>query len=250
MLNKAQLIPLAVSTCLLPLFSLHSSGEWIRLNSTRPAHESNPAATQPVEASLPADPHQQHRKVQEQVSNKKPKGPTHYPGFVEAKIAYFRPTSGDIRQIYDRGIPMVGIEGSARACPYLYPWASVGYLQQIGHTPIYHTRTQVQLAPIGFGLKFLYDFKPLSVYAGAGALISYLRMKDDSPYVIPSSSKWSWGGIGKVGLLFFPIKHFSVDLFADYSYMKFDFHKGERKVIRRDVDFSGWSFGGALGFAF
>lgn len=181
---------------------------------------------------------------------KKPKKITHYSALVEAKIAYFRPTDSKIRRIYDRGIPMGGLEGSVQAWRWLYPWASVSYLQQIGHTQTLHNRTQVQLVPIGFGLKFLWDFKPLSVYAGAGPLISYVRMKDYSPYVSPTSSKWAWGGVGKVGLIFFPVKHFSVDIFADYSYMKFDFGNSGGNVIRTDANFSGWSFGGALGVAF
>jgi hypothetical protein len=63
-------------------------------------------------------------------------------------------------------------------------------------------------------------------------------------------SKWAAGGVGKLGLFIRPTQGFFIDIFGDYSYMKFDFHGGSKKVVRHNVDFSGWSVGGGIGWAF
>ena len=78
---------------------------------------------------------------------------TDYVAFLEAKCAYFRPTDSKIRHLYAQGMPLGGIEASVKVCRFLYPWVSASYLSQVGHTANYHSRTQVQLVPIGFGLK-------------------------------------------------------------------------------------------------
>lgn len=175
---------------------------------------------------------------------------TDYKALLEAKIAAFFPIHSKVRRIYDTAIPMCGVEANIKTYKGLYRYMNASYLWASGHAIGSKDRTHVQLVPLGVGLKFIYDLKPLSMYVSAGPLLSYIHMKDSSPYVIRKSYKWSWGGNGKVGLLFFPLKHFLIDVFVDYSYMKFDFHNGHHKVVRTDVDFSGWSIGAAVGYAF
>ena len=51
-------------------------------------------------------------------------------------------------------------------------------------------------------------------------------------------------------VLAFPVENFLIDLFADYSYMKFNFHTTQGKVVRTSANFSGWSLGLSIGYAF
>jgi len=172
---------------------------------------------------------------------------------VEAKAAYFHPTNRKICKIYSNGMGMYGAEATYLGWSCLYPWVSVDYMSRKGHSLGEHDPTRVTVVPLGFGLKFLQDIGCTRFYLGAGALYSHIRMRDHSPFVFRAPSRWQWGGIWKIGLLVHPMDWFSIDLFTNYSYMKFDFHKrheGEIRVIRHDVDFSGWSFGGSIGMTF
>jgi hypothetical protein len=168
---------------------------------------------------------------------------------IEAEASYFHPTKKLIRKIYSNGMGLYGLEASMKATDWLYPWISGSYLHEKGHSIGAHSSTKVTLVPLGIGLKAMYNFGRTSLYAAAGPLYSHIHMKDEAPFVIESRSKWDWGGIGKVGVYFFSRHSFFVDLFADYSYMKFHFHNGSGKTVSHDVNFSGWAAGGAIGFA-
>ena len=170
--------------------------------------------------------------------------------FLEEKAAYFHPVNGKIRDIYASGMGLYGFELSFPTWRYIYGWASGSYMSHVGHSIGEHSRTRVQLVPLGIGIKFVYTVSCFDLYAGIGGLGTYFHTKDQSHFVISSTSKWAAGGIAKVGIFIHPAKSFFIDLFGDYSYMKFDFHNGNKKVVRHNVDFSGWSVGGGLGWLF
>lgn len=170
---------------------------------------------------------------------------------LEAKAAYFFFTDSRIRDIFSTGTGIYGLEVSYQAWNWLYGWASGSFLTKEGHSTAAHHRTHVTLVPLALGLKFVHSFNCFDFYAGLGALYSYFHTKDHSPYVIPSTSKWGWGGTAKVGLLFYPYKCLFIDIFSDYSYMKFDVHKhSERTIYSHDPNFSGVSIGGGIGWQF
>ena len=153
----------------------------------------------------------------------------------EIKASCFIPTQEKTRKIYSDTMGMYGVELSVKTGSWLYPWASGSVIVQDGHS-------RATVVPVGFGLKAMRHFKHAGIYAGAGPLYSYLHVRGRSE--VSSSSQWDWGGIAKAGVILFTNHTFLVDLFADYSYMKFDHHgSGE-------VNFSGWSVGGAIGIAF
>jgi hypothetical protein len=170
--------------------------------------------------------------------------------FLEEKASYFVPVNSKMRDIYAKGMGLYGFELSFPAWRYIYGWASGSYLTETGHSIGSNSRTRVTLVPLGIGVKFLYTVDWVDFYAGIGGLGAYLHTHDHSPFVIKSTSKWTPGGIIKIGAFIRPTECFFIDLFGDYSYMKFNFHGGSKKVVRHDVDFSGWSFGSGIGWLF
>jgi hypothetical protein len=170
--------------------------------------------------------------------------------FVEAKAAYYRPTDDKFREIYsDSGI--YGGEISCQAWRGLYGWASASCFHKGGHSIRMHDSTTITFVPLGFGLKYLFPVSFVDLYVGAGMLNTYAHIEDDSHFVIHSHSKWGQGGIVKAGAIFNVNKHFFVDLFSDYSFMKIDFHNTDHeKVVRHDADLSGWSIGAGVGYRF
>jgi hypothetical protein len=168
--------------------------------------------------------------------------------YLEAKAANFFPSNRNIRKIYPGFIGIYGFEFTHRAWHSLYWWTGVSYLSNCGHSIGQRSPTKVTLVPFVFGLKYLHQFKYFDMYAGVGELVNYYHNRDSSRFVIHSSRKWNVGATVKVGFLVEIKKSFFADIFTDYSYMRFDFHGGQGKVIRQHVNFSGWSLGGAIGY--
>ncbi len=183
------------------------------------------------------------------VQNQAAKKRTHHV-YLEEKASYFSPISHKVRDIYAKGMGMYGFELSFPIWNFIYGWTSGSYLSKVGHSIGDHSRTRVKLIPLGIGLKFMYTVDCIDFYAGVGGLGTYFHTNDQSPFVIRSTSKWAAGGIGKLGLFIRPTKVFFIDLFGDYSYMNFNFHGSSKKVVRHNVNFSGWSVGGGIGWAF
>jgi hypothetical protein len=173
---------------------------------------------------------------------------------VEAKAAYFYPTSHEFREIYSDG-GIYGLEVSCQAWRGFYPWFSASIVHKSGHSittsPLVSSdSTRITLVPLGLGLKYLYPINFVDLYAGVGILGTYVHIKDNSPFVIRSSSKWGVGGIAKIGAIF-NYKSFFVDLFSDYSYTKVDFHNTNHgQVVRHRANISDWSIGAGIGYRF
>lgn len=171
------------------------------------------------------------------------------PFFLEVKGSAFFPRNSLIREIYSKTIGAVGAEISWREWKQLYAWVSGNYSHSSGHSIGNGDPTEVTVVPIGLGLKYLCDFKNFGVYAGVGALYSYLHMRDHSPYVFPSTTKWDWGATAKIGLIVFLKHQFFIDVFSDYCFMKFYIPNTTTRVVRNDIDFSGFSLGASIGWA-
>lgn len=169
---------------------------------------------------------------------------------IEAKAAYFRPTDHKFRRIYSDG-GIFGGEISAQIYGGIYGWASGSYFYKKGSSTGLGNSTKIDLVPVGFGLKYLYSFNCLDLYVGGGALPTYVRFRDHSPFVIPKSQKWTWGGIVKVGAIWNINQCFFIDLFTDYSFVDVKFHRtNDGAVTRHRTDLSAWSIGAGIGYRF
>lgn len=169
---------------------------------------------------------------------------------VEAKVAYFLPTDHKCREIYSGG-GMYGGECTFQVRQKLYGWISADYFSKEGSSIGGHDPTNIIMVPLGAGLKLLFPFKTADLYIGAGVLGTYVHMRDHSPFVIQSISKWGVGGIAKVGVICNLPKHFFADLFTNYTYTKIDFHGTDHEGgARQDANISGCSFGAGIGYRF
>lgn len=165
--------------------------------------------------------------------------------------AYYLPTNQIFKQIYGHGGGIYGLEMSVRTWQELYAWTSISYFSKDGRSIGEGDKTELKLVPIGVGLKYFFPIGCWDIYLSGGVLASYLHLQDYSPFVIKSTSKWTVGGTGKIGVMWNFAEYFFIDAFTSYSYMKFDFdstHGG--KIIPHNANLSGWAFGGAFGFRF
>lgn len=168
---------------------------------------------------------------------------------IEAKGAYYRPSDHKFRHIYsDSGI--YGIEASYQAWNQLYAWSSVSCFYKSGHSIGQHHSTAITFVPFGIGLKYLFPINSVDLYVGAGLLGTYAHINNHSRYVSHSQHKWAPGGIVKVGALVNLTPRYFIDFFSDYSFIKMDFPKGDKRVIRHEADLSGWSVGLGVGYRF
>ena len=170
--------------------------------------------------------------------------------FFEGKVAYFHPADDKIQDIYSNHTGIYGLEVCWRGKEqYFGLWGSASYLYLNGHSIGSGSRTNAHIVPLGLGIAYLQNvYDRIDIFLGVGVLYSRLVMHDYSPYVFPTTTKWDWGGIWKAGLRIYPIKHLFVDVFTDYSYMKFNFSGCFEKVVFSSPNFSGISAGVAIGY--
>jgi hypothetical protein len=161
---------------------------------------------------------------------------------VEAKAAYFNPTSSSFRSVYSGG-GMYSLEATARAWRQFYGWGSVGYFGRNGSSVGLGNSAHIQMVPFGIGAKYIACCDCIKPYIGLGMLVTYVNLHNDSPFVTHKQHKWGVGGIVKGGLLIdLPCCWFA-DLFADYNYTKVHFSSGTANI-------SGYSAGVGLGYKF
>jgi len=172
---------------------------------------------------------------------------------VEGRVSAFLPESKRVRRIYDDAIPFYQYEVAKTFCNGFQGWFDVGYFEDRGRSIPLHNKTRIRLLPLGFGVKYIFPvFSCLNAYVGGGGLYSFLRIKDHSPFVKRHIRKNEWGGIVKIGFTYSVTCHLYIDIFADYLFQRFDFHRHPRHrfVERNDLNLNGVSVGAGIGFKF
>jgi hypothetical protein len=172
---------------------------------------------------------------------------------VEFKGAGFFPTDNVYRKIYGYG-GIYGPELTFNIGPKdWYAFASIQFLHQNGKSLGLDNPTKINLLALGVGLKYLIPFCYGNFYIGLGFQPVCIKTKDYSPFVIFKHKKWSFGGIGKSGLLFYLSHDFVFDIFLDYSFIQHQFKKSQAPtgfVQPRKTNVSGFIFGAGIGYYF
>lgn len=169
----------------------------------------------------------------------------------EARVGYFLPTDSQFRHVYGQDGIISGVEASFAAGRNFYPWASINYYGNSGHSSLGHKKTHIYFIPIGAGLKYIYFWDHLGVYGGIGALPTYLHIKNNSPLLLRTQEKWGCGGIAKVGFIADRLWNFFIDLFAEYSYIKIPFHNKHGRIAELNpANLSNFTIGGGVGYHF
>lgn len=142
----------------------------------------------------------------------------------EVRAGYFYPASKLMRKIYQNGGPEFEVEASAQVFNDFSLWVNYNSFRRNGHSIGLRERTNLRLYPISFGLKFTQPLTEcLAAYIGAGASYSTLKIDDKSDFIDRPLHRYSWGGVGKAGLLFFLTENIYLDVYADYYYTKVSF---------------------------
>jgi hypothetical protein len=173
---------------------------------------------------------------------------------VEGRVAYFRPSSKKVQEIYGDGWADYQIEISKGFGENWRAWLGVSGFEKSGHSLGFHDKTKLSLIPVTLGAKYLFCLDACTkLYVGAGICYSSLSIKDHSNYVHEHISKGRVGGLFQVGVYYVFTEHFFADIFVDYLYQRFDFSKSHdysQYVERHDLNLSGFKVGGGIGIKF
>ncbi len=209
---------------------------------------------QPPIYSRESYPQQQSCQAPQVVQHKPPRDVSYcnrnWSGSLEVRVAGYFPISGEMRKIYDSGVPFYQAEATYSHSGPVSLWFNAGYLGKNGRSRGEEDRTYFRLVPIGLGLNYSF-YLPYcwKGYVGAGPTYSFLTIHDHSDFN-RSITRNSLGGIAKLGLIYEFWKCVQVDFFVDYYYTKFHF-SGNRNCSRRnDLDASAIIAGAGLGWAF
>lgn len=178
---------------------------------------------------------------------------TNYEYLPEIKIAAYLPTDSTYQDVYSYA-PIYTLEFSAKVWRGLAPFASISYLYNSGHligANVSPDSTKLYMVPIGVGLKYFLKVGNFQPYLGAGVLASYNRITTKYPFIPSPQSKWSAGGIFKLGALTDLADNIFLDLFLDYNLIRVKFNNKTSKYVKvNTADLSGFALGAGLGMRF
>lgn len=142
---------------------------------------------------------------------------------IEGKAAWYYPTNHHFRKKYGSG-GIYTLEGNFQAYEEFYIFASASLFDQ------HH----IYFIPLELGAKWLRHFwangRRCAFYLGAGAVGTYVHAK---------SHRWGFGGNWKTGWICYMNRHFTIDVFSEYTYTKV-----------HHLNISGLSVGGGIGYSF
>jgi len=182
---------------------------------------------------------------------------------MDLRIAYFHPSSKEVSKIFSHGWIDYEVEAARRIHEKIEFWAGVDWTHKKGHLhkkPYgYHNSALISIVPLSLGFKIVLPVTcNLEAYLGAGASYSFIKIRNHSDfYALELGSrpykkfayKETFGGIGKLGLIYTYGKCTYFDFFADYysvPAVKFS----ERQFQKRKLDLSGYKLGFGLGVFF
>lgn len=176
---------------------------------------------------------------------------------VEFKMGYFFFSNSKMRKIYDRG----GLDIQLCAS-YLLLWnptsrwalnaySAVEYFYRSGKSINGHQKTSLWSIPINIGLKPVYEINAsMQYYFALGPRYFYIHQHNCSSYVYKNRSKNGLGFFVNTGFNYFLCDHLAIDIFGEYSYAKAHFHGGKSRVYTRNIEITGFTFGGGIGYEF
>ena len=171
---------------------------------------------------------------------------------IEVKAGYFFFDSAKMRKIYNHGGIDVQISATYPIYQSLFSvYASAEYLRKSGHSLGKRQKTKIREWPFSLGLRIeprIADF--LKWYITAGPRYFIVKSHNYSSLVPHSMHKNGFGGFANTGFLFILYKHFTIDLYSEYSYGRFSFHSSKPGTYGETARVGGFTFGGGVGYSF
>jgi hypothetical protein len=131
---------------------------------------------------------------------------------IELKASYFRPTEQAFLDIYGGG-PRYGGEVNIGFWKGLDLWLGGSYFSKEGELTFTKEKTELQIIPIGAGLKYSWTKGVIRLYTAAG--LSSFQYKESNP--IGEVSKSRLGGIAEMGSYVKIAGGLLIDVFLNYS---------------------------------
>ena len=179
---------------------------------------------------------------------------------IEARVAYYHPSSNRVRRIYNNGWADYQLEISKGIFRDWRIWTGVSGFSEKGRSIGFKDHTRLQLIPVYLGIKYFFPLcNGFKIYAGGAACYSFLRIKDDSDYVHRHTHKNDWGGLIQSGVTYNFWNCAYISAFADYFFQEFKFHDSYRSsyscyhsgyIERNKLDMSGYKIGVGIGMTF
>lgn len=143
---------------------------------------------------------------------------------VSGKIAYFSPTSSDLKKTYGNAFINYELEVTRALFCNWEIWADLDYYTKNGHLPKTHQSSDLQVLPLSLGIGYNWQIcRNIYLNAGAGASYTYTHIHHYSPHK-NDLTKWGFGGVVKTGLKYYFDCGMFVDLFINYFYQHFNHH--------------------------
>lgn len=175
---------------------------------------------------------------------------------IEGDASAFFPTNHTVRKIFGTVWQNYGITFDHMQ-PFTNKWHPLSFFGQFnylfskGYSIAGHQRTHIQLIPITFGLKWIQSVHPnIEVYAGAAPRYYFMRIKNDTSYVPRHTNTSNCGAYFTIGSFFYPVCDCMINLFVDYSYIKFKAPSSTPLYTGFSTNVSGVSLGGGIGWNF
>lgn len=187
---------------------------------------------------------------------------------LEARVAYYQPSSRRVRKIYRDGWPDYQLElskafGLGCECEKnIKLWVGVSGFSVSGRSRLscynhsggsidcssfafgsdcsdhgIRRRTSLRMIPVSLGIKYIFNhlldnfltIDPcLNLYVGAAACYSSLRIRDHDEYLHRHVHKNAWGGLIQSGVYYYVNSYVFVSAFADYLFQRFRFSNHHR----------------------
>lgn len=169
--------------------------------------------------------------------------------FLEAKAAWYVPTSSRFRSIYGWGNGIYALEANFQIRNEWYIYSSgaffISHGESAGTAP--SLKTTIWFIPVTLGVKYLSHFTAYNYlwawYAGAGGVGTYMQIHDNDPFVKEHFKNVGGGANFQLGGIWYLTEHFLIDLFAQYTV-------NYVPTSRKTANLSGTSLGGAIGWTF
>jgi hypothetical protein len=155
---------------------------------------------------------------------------------LEFKIQYFSPTEEVFKDIYGGGV-MYGGEVSIGVWKGLELWLGGSYFSREGELTYTKEKTELQIIPVGGGLRYRWQGRSLSPYAAAGLI--FYNYKESNP--IGEVSAGEGGFIAAIGTYVKIAGGLLIDLYANYSVCE---------LSPADFEINIGGFGAGIGIAY
>jgi hypothetical protein len=170
---------------------------------------------------------------------------------IEGKLGYFFFAGSKMRSVYSQGGVDVQLSGTYPIKSWLQLYASAEWFQKSGKSRGAHKSTQIWAVPLSLGLRPVVTIcSQVQYYLTVGPRCFFFHAHNFSNFVNKTLNQSGIGGFASTGFYFYPWRHFVIDLFGEYSYMRIKCYASKKNTYTRTVQAGGFTFGAGLGYAF